>query len=168
VQVSSPPSTAASTSSVPATAVALCAPTDLKVGQSPLSEGAGQYYLAWSLGNAGTASCTLPAVHPTLNLEGQSGQSVQTYSATEQGQTESRPVELAPGAKAWFLTEELATNCAGPQTVTGGPFHYSIGLGADVGTVSWSPSYLDVSRMPYVCTRLTVSIGALQGTKPRP
>jgi hypothetical protein len=149
------------------TTSSVCAPSQLSVDQTPLAEGTGQYYLAWSLANRSSTACTLPPVHPTIELDGQSGQSVQTYSVTEQPQTESVPISLTPGAKAWFLTEELATTCPSPQTVTGGPFHYSIGLGPDVGSVTWSPSFLTAASMPDLCTRLRVTIGALEGHEPR-
>jgi hypothetical protein len=138
------------------------------VDQTPLSEGGGEYYLAWSLTNTGGSSCSLPVSHPTLALENAAGQSVQTYSVTDAPMTGSTSIVVVPGGQAWFLTEESAAACPGPATVTGGPFHYSIGLGGSTGAVTWSPSYLQADSVPDLCTRVDVSVGALQGTEPAP
>jgi hypothetical protein len=145
-----------------------CAASRLSVGQTPLSEGGGEYYLAWSLTNTGGDSCTLPVSHPTLALENAAGRSVQAYSVTDAPPTSSTSIDVVAGGKAWFLTEESAAACPAPQTVTGGPFHYAIGLGGSTGTATWSPSYLQADRVPDLCTRVDVAVGALQGTEPTP
>jgi hypothetical protein len=144
-----------------------CVADQLAVDQSPLSEGTGQYYLAWSLTNSGAAACSLAPGHPTLGLVDAAGQPVVSYPTKDLPGGSATTLVIAPHAAVWFLTEELSTSCPAPVTVDGGPFDYVVTLPQGL-RLTWSPSYLAGATLSDLCTDVPLSIGSLQSAKPRP
>jgi hypothetical protein len=164
----SPPSTSPPSTSPPSTGTVAdgCHGAQLGADQTPISEGTGQYYLAWSLTNTSTAPCALAPGRPSIQLDDAAGQSIVDYTTTTIAGGASSALVVAPGHAVWFLTEELSTACPTPATVAGGPFQYTVTLAGT--TVTWSPSYLSSVTLSGLCTRVPIAIRALQATKPRP
>ena len=155
-----------STTTPPAGTTPGCSAAQLAVNQVPLSEGTGEYYLAWSRTDSASTACVVAAGQPTLSLRDAAGRSVVTYVTTAGAAGATTPLVVQPGRAVWFLTEELSTACPAPATVTGGPFRYTITLPGGTGSVTWTPSYLSGATLGDLCTKVPISIGGLQATKP--
>ncbi len=175
-----PPATAAPATAPPATAPATTPPStagstsgpcradQLGANQVPLSAGTGQYYLAWSLTNTSSVSCVVAAGRPSVQLDDHSGQPVVAYTTTTLPGGSTSALVVAPKRSVWFLTEESSAACPATTTVAGGPFHYVLALPGGSAQVTWSPSYLAGATLTDFCTRVLLSVGPLQATKPVP
>ena len=143
-----------------------CTPADLRAHQLPVSAGTGRYYLAWSLTNTGPASCVLPAGQPSLAFVDAAGSALATYAVSHLATAAAAPVTVPPGQAAWFLTEETTTGCGTGTIVTGGPFHYIVGLPGGAGSVSWTASYLSGATLSDFCGSVALGVGDLQARPP--
>lgn len=163
------PSTSAAPSTTPtpdATTAPACRAADLQVAQTAIGAGTSRYYQAWSLTNVSASPCTLSPGRPVVRFENAAGRSVVRYAVSTLPASTS-PVTVAPGAKGWFLSEELQNTCTATQTLHGGPFHYRVTL-PDGTSLTWSPSYLSASSVVGVCTSVALAVGGLTGTEPTP
>jgi hypothetical protein len=163
--VGSPTTAVSPATTVPATS-STCTSSELQADQVLLSEGTGQYYLAWSLTNISTAPCTVAGGQPGLGLDDAAGRPVVSYRVSALPGGSVTPVSVAPGHAAWFLTEEQSGSCPAGQTVSGGPFHYRVTLPGGSVAVTWAPAFLAQGTVSGYCASEALAVGDVQATEP--
>jgi hypothetical protein len=158
-----PPTASVTTVAPPARSI--CTAGDLRADQVPISAGTSQYYVAWSLTDTAATPCSLPAGRPSVVFADAAGTSLVSYQTTPLAGAPATALVIAPGHAVWFLTEQIGASCPAPVTVTGGPFHYALGLPGGA-TVDWAPGYLAATSLSNLCDRVPLAVGNLQASRP--
>lgn len=154
--------------------VSSCDSPDLSLAVMPLTEGAGNNFFRYSLMNASTDTCDLPAGTPTLTFVSPGGQSLVTDTVLSLGGILVRspsvpspgPIQLTPGAKVWFLVDARPVTCPAPALTD------SAVLGIPTESISLPGSGLTIRQIATaeeaaaICAGATVDVSELQTAEP--